>query len=196
MKHTLTAVLIAMGATMGSMAAQATQEITPTDISCADLQDRYQLTAEGRERLQNFIGACQSVVKIDGTLYATTKAVVRSAGSKSVRLYIPATDRTIEVNPQSDLRVNVDGRKMRPRDLERGQEITIHVAVDSVAEPVPMQTVAMDVVPEAASDTPVVEQMPVTELAALPTTASPLPLIGLIGLCLLGLAGMLRLRRV
>ena len=189
--------LIVATLSLGAMSAYAAQEITPSDVTCASLAERYQLTAEGRERLANLIGSCESVVEIDGALYVTTQAVVRSAGSRTVRLYLPATDRTFEVAPDPDLRVNVAGRKVRPRDLERGQEITIHVAVDKVAEPIPLDSIALAT--EPAADTgaePIVEHLGVTEIAALPTTASPVPAITLVGLSLLGLSAVFRrLRR-
>ena len=185
--------LVVATLSMMSMAAYGAQEITPTDVTCESLKDQYRLTAEGRERLADLIGSCESVVEIDGAQYVTTKAVVRSAGSRTVRLYLPATDRTFEVTPNPDIRVNIDGRKVRPRDLERGQEITIHVAVDKVAERIPLDTIA--IATESATESagePTVAHLGVTEIAALPSTASTVPVIALAGLSLLGLAGVLR----
>ena len=119
-------------------------------------------------------------------------AVVRRPGSKTVRLYVPATDRTVEITPQENLRVLIDGRKIPPSRLQRGQEINIYLSVEEFTRPKmePVQQVAL------ATETEEIVDVVAVPVAALPTTASPLPALGLFGAGLLA-AGlfMRRLRR-
>jgi hypothetical protein len=187
MKRGLGIALLAIGVTSIAQAA----EIKESTVTCADLRSRYELTPEAQTRFAALEGSCQGVVEIDGSLYALTKAVVRSASSSKVRLYLPATDKTIEVSPRPETRVLVDGRKVRPRDLNRGDEITIHLSVDRLAQE--RSVAAVSLVSDTAEGAPeVAVEEPVTEVAALPTTASNVPAIALGGLALLGLAFAIR----
>ena len=61
---------------------------------------------------------------------------MRRVRGNSVTLYIPANDSTITVSPDSDARVRIAGRKVRPRDLSRGQELNLYVSVDRFTQPV------------------------------------------------------------
>jgi hypothetical protein len=103
---------------------------------------------------------------------------------------VPATDRTVEITPPEGLRVMIDGRKVRPSRLERGQEIRIYLSVEEFTKPRAQeaQQVAM------VTETEEIVEVAAVPVAALPTTASPLPAVGLFGGLLL--AGGLLLRRL
>jgi hypothetical protein len=152
-------------------------------MSCAEAGEQYKATAEAAARFADLEGTCEGIYRINGALYAQAKAVVRSASSSKVRLYLPATDRTIEVTPDADMRVNIGGQKIRVRNLDRGDEISIYLSLDAFFE---------DRVEEIAfatedSNPEPIAIAPVVEVAALPTTASPLPALALLsGLILAG----------
>jgi len=164
--------------------AVAAVEPTPSELTCAD----FKPTPEAAQRFADLKGACEAIVEIDGRLYAQVRAVVRKASSSSVTLNLPVTDHTFTVNPKTDARVLIGSKKVRPGDLARGQEISIYLPIDRFGDP-NIQEVAL-VTEDTASV--VTHEVVEEETPALPTTASPLPLIALIGLGLLLLGGMTR----
>ena len=87
------------------------------------------------------------------------------------------------------MRVLVDGKKMRARDLTRGQEIRIYLSVSQFAKP-DIEEVAF------VTEENVVVDVVIEEVAALPTTASPWPTIAAAGLLLLGVGYLMRRRRL
>jgi len=142
---------------------------------CADFADEYQATAEAQERFSDLRGSCEGIYEINGARYARAQAVVRSNRGGTVRLYLPATDKTIEATPDSTGRVYVGNRKYRIRDLNRGDEIGIYLSMDRFFEE-RVTEIAL-ATPDESAETHVVA--PVQEVAALPTTASPIPAIAL-----------------
>jgi hypothetical protein len=161
------------------------QTMTETSLSCQD----FRPTEEALQRFPDLVGACEAVVDHDGELYGRFSAVVRRASYSSVTLYLPATDHTFKVNPKSDARVLIGGRKVRARDLQRGQEIQIYLSARQFSRP-DIEEVAL------VTETELMIEHPVEEVAALPTTASPWPAVTLISLALLGTGAMARRRRV
>jgi hypothetical protein len=124
---------------------------------------RREVTGAALERFKDLKGSCLGVVERDGNLYMTTKAIVRRASSRAVTLYLPATDRTFTINPKSDARVILGGRKVRPRELARGQELSIYVSVDAFTKPI-IDSVAL------ATESDEIIAHPATLAPALPTT--------------------------
>jgi hypothetical protein len=137
-----------------------------SETTCAQLGDTYELTAEAKERFADLEGSCEGVYEINGKLYMRSGAVIRQKGGGKVRLYLPATDHTFEVPVQSDGRVWVGARKMRIRDLNRGDEIGIYLSVDKFAEE-KVDEIAFVTPEEHAEEIVVVE---IVEVEALPTT--------------------------
>ncbi|MFC1777133.1 hypothetical protein ACFL3I_07310 [Pseudomonadota bacterium] len=137
-----------------------------SEITCAELGDKYEATAEAKVRFADLAGSCDGVYEINGKTYVRSAAVVRQIRGSKVRLYLPATDHTFEVSAQSDGRVLVGNRKMRVRDLNRGDEIGIYLSVDKFAEE------KVDEIAFATEEEHVEEIMiaPVEEIEALPTT--------------------------
>ena len=160
-------------------------ESTPSQYSCTD----FQVTEDALRRFPDLKGACESVVERDGELYGLFRAVVRRASAGSVTLYLPATDHTFKVDPQPDARVLVGGRKVRPRDLNRGDEVRIYLSVSAFTKP-QVEVIAL------VTETEEIVQQPVEAAPALPTTASPWPAIALGSLLLLGFGHFLRRRRL
>ncbi len=156
-----------------------------TALSCND----FRPTNEAIERFPNLVGACEGIVERDGELYGLFRAVVRRVRGNNVTLHLPATGKTFTARPDSSLRVLVDGRKTRPRDLTRGQEIRIYLAVSAFSTP-DIEEVAF------VTEQDVVVNVTIEEEAALPTTASPWPAIGTAGLLLFGVGYLIRRRRL
>jgi len=137
-----------------------------SETTCDQLGEKYELTAEAKERFADLAGSCEGVYDIDGKLFVRSQAVIRQKWGNKVRLYLPATDHTFEVQAQSDGRVWVGGRKMRIRDMNRGDEIGIYLSVDKFAEE-KVDEIAF-VTEEEHVDAIVI--VPVEEVEALPTT--------------------------
>ncbi len=107
-----------------SVSAQQT-----TELSCKD----FRPSAEALERFPNLVGACESIVDRDGELFGLFRAEIRRVRGNEVTVYLPATDRTFRTVPKPEMRVLVDGRKMRPRDLDRGDEIRLYLPVNKLS---------------------------------------------------------------
>ena len=141
--------------------------------------------------------ACLDVIERQGQLMAVFKAdLLKVSGNKvRIRPKLPSGEQgpaqTVQVAP--DRRVLVDGKKYRVDELALGQELTIYARVDE-----PLQALA----PAEASDpvdfVPVeVEPIRVASAAepAMPTTATQLPELGLLGALLISLAAGIDLTR-
>lgn len=143
---------------------------------CADYADRYQATEEARQRFGQLKGACEGVYDIGGALYARAEMVVRSNRGGTLKLYLPASDKTIEVRPDMSNSVYVNGRKRRVRDLTSGDEVQLYLSLDKFFEE--RLTEVAFAADDNAEEEVYVEEA--TEVAALPTTATPLPALALV----------------
>jgi hypothetical protein len=166
----ITTLMIITSALAANTASAAQSESEPSALTCAD----FKPTPEALERFPDLQGACEAVVERNGELYAKIVAVVRRVGNRSVTLYLPATDHTFTINPESTARVLLGGESARPRDLIRGQEIRIYLATSEFAKP-DIEQVAL------VTEEALLVVQPVVETTALPTTASLLPALGLTG---------------
>lgn len=155
---------------------------------CSDYAEDYQATEQAKARFGMLAGSCEGVYDIDGALYARAEMVVRSNWKGTLKLYMPASDKTIEVTPDMDHSAIIDGRKRRVRDLEKGDEIQVYISKDKFFEQ-RVDTVAF------ADDDDTLHHSDTEEVSALPTTASPLPLFGVVSGLLFATGGLLRLRR-
>lgn len=160
------------------------QQMTETELSCQD----FRPTEEALRRFPDLVGACEAVVDRDGELYGRFSVVVRRAGNRTVTLYLPATDHTFKVDTKPDDRVLAGNRKVRPRDLVRGQEIQIYLSARQFSRP-DIEEVAL------VTESEMIIKHPVEHVAALPTTASPWPAAALLSLALLGTGALARRRR-
>jgi hypothetical protein len=138
----------------------------PADMTCDEVADKYEMKEGVKERFADLEGACEGVYTIDGALYVRAEAVIRSKRGGKVTLYVPATDHTFDVTPDPQGRVWVGGRKMRVRDLGRGDELGIYLSVDKLASE-RVDTVAFATADESEEEIVVHD---VEEVAALPTT--------------------------
>jgi hypothetical protein len=142
--------------------------------------------------------ACLGIEMRDGRQYAHFQGeIVRVSGNR-VRMRFQLPDGTFsdtyafDVSP--DARVSIEGRDYRWRDLERGQPLDIYLPPDRWQFHVP-ESERFEVSRTVAVFTPL-RQEESTGGEMLPSTASPLPLIGFAGgvLSVLGVS-LLALRR-
>ena len=142
---------------------------------CSELTDGMEPTAEAQERFANLRGTCEGIYEINGARYARAEAVIRRVSRGTVTLYLPATDSTFDATPDPSGRVWVGNRKMRVRDMSRGDEIGIYISIDKFFQD-SVDEVAFAVPDDSAESHAIV---PLAPAASLPTTASVLPALGL-----------------
>lgn len=185
MQLTLKTIILASALCTGSAYAIDPQL---SDTSCEQLGENLELTQEAKDRFADLIGTCEGVYSIDGHLYTRTQAIIRKKARGKVTLYLPATDHTFQVSPDPKGYVWVGGRKVRARSLNRGDRLGIYLSVEKFTQK------KVDEVYFAAADdsTEEIVATPVEEIAALPTTASSLPLLALLSALLLGFGLLLR----
>lgn len=170
------------------------------DLTCADIEWLPAVTDE----YPNIADACIDVVMKNGKMMAKVEVEVVRARTRdaSFRFLHPDGTRsdTYRTELDADWTALVNGRQIRRYDLERGMKLNVYLpndrwaviyedmdgpdlvdAIEVVEEPEPMAE------PEPE---PIAEPEP-----ALPVTAGPLPLIGLLGAGFLALGAGLRLLR-
>jgi hypothetical protein len=187
MKKIVFAVICAVGwlATSGAVSAQ--------EPTCADLQ--WGDWVAERPYVQT---SCAGVVEKNGVLYAKFNATMeRYFNNGDVKLRIHAPDGSWNVDtfrPPADFRADVDGEPLPFSKIPSGKDIRLYVPEGRFT----LVSFEEDVIVEAVVvEEPVEEVVVVEETVVMPTTASPLPLIGLAGglfVKLGGLAGYLRRR--
>ena len=104
------------------------------------------------------------VVDRDGTLFMHTKMVVRRVSGNTVTIYLPATDRTFDVQTRTNARIRIGNNRVRISTLNRGQELNIYIPVDEFTQPI---------IDEVAFETEVEDELvlaPAVLAPALPTT--------------------------
>lgn len=147
------------------------------------------------DRFPRIREVCLDVITKDGQDYAVVKGDLLRISSKTARIrpILPdgskAEARDIAIDPKR--KVMVAGEAVAPRDIAVGQEVTFYVKVtEPVAALEPADTEPLAPMPLVEETAPAAEPVP-----EMPKTASPVPLIGLGGLALLGLGGALGLIR-
>lgn len=165
------------------------------EVDCQTVQ----FSNDVMEKFPRVREACLDVIEHQGQLMAVFKAdLLRVQGNKvRIRARLPgggqAEPQTVQVSP--DRRVLVDGKKYRVDELALGQQLTIYARVDE-----PVAAIQPAEASEPIDFVPIeVEPMRVASAAEpeMPTTASELPALGLLGALLACLAiGLEFMRRV
>ncbi len=154
------------------------QDAAPT---CADLNWSAEVLASNPDIAQS----CKGVYEKNGELYAKVSIeVIRVRGNRMT--FRPMhTDgskgdsRSIVLD--NSFRAEIGGREYRASDLMRGQELNVYMPQDRFALAVE------DADGPDAADMVVIEE----EMVEMPTTASPLFMIGLLGGAFVALGGIL-----
>jgi hypothetical protein len=176
------------------LAAVAQPAMAQTDMTTTASCDQIEFTSRVNNQLPNAKDYCQEVALKDNKLYAHfATEFVRRSGSDVV-LRFKRADGTfsdpIQITPPEDQRVNINGREVRMRDLNRGDEIDIWLPHDRFE-------VAFHETQEEFAAAPTVTTYPATIVqenpapATLPSTASIFPLIGLLGALFATIGGIL-----
>jgi hypothetical protein len=163
---------MALSLMVGQVQAQA-----PT---CADLDWSAQTLAANPDIAMT----CQAVYEKDGKLYAKASIeVVRVRGNRMTfrTLHTDGTKgESRSVVLDSGFRAEIGGRSYRASDLMRGQQLNVYLPEDRFA------LVVEDADGPDEIDAVAIEE----EVVEMPTTASPLFLVGVIGAGFLALGGL------
>jgi hypothetical protein len=150
-----------------------------------------QFTGAIAREFPNAANACLDVVTRDGQQFAHFQARVARVRGNTVEAEFRLPDgtwsRAVAVTPDAGARVRIAGRTYRFRDLTRGQELDVYLPPDR-------WRLRWRRMPFAAAPSVTLfvlsQPAPAEAAAALPRTASPLPLLGALGglLTVLGFA--------
>jgi hypothetical protein len=184
-KKLVVAMGMALALSAGQVLAQETastadmnKDVAPT---CADLNWSAEVLAANPD----VAAMCQTVYERDGKLYAKTSIEVVRVRGNTMTFRPRHTDGTLgdsrSVTLDSSWRANIGGREYRASDLMRGQNLNVYLPEDRFALAVEDDDGLDD------SDA----MMGIEDATVMPTTASPLFLIGLAGGALLALGGLL-----
>lgn len=185
---------LAAAAGVNAQNSAVDKAFTANGTSCADVN----WSAETLAKYPNISKSCQEVMTKDGTTYVRFDGTVKKVaqGGKEVTMQMKGTNAKLVLNPDPNKTVNIGGKKTPVKQLRPGDTLTFYVPdsrlVAAVA-PTPEEIVPAEEVPIVA---PPVEQMAMTEPAPLPKTASEWPLVALLGALSIGLAMVMRTRRV
>ena len=137
--------------------------------------------------------ACQGVEERNGKRYVRFEGTLKKNVNRGEQLVVNFKDGgEVTLSPPPETSLYVNGKKTAVKDLERGSELKFYIAEDRLAAQFPeteTQSARLVIVPI------VVRDQSHEQLASLPSTASPLPLLALGGLLSLGLGGFLRYHR-
>lgn len=193
----IAATLVTCGA-MFLVAAPASAQMT---MPCGEIE----FTGRVLSQFPDATRFCREVVEKDGEMYALfTAEFLRRSGSRAELRFKNESggyhDETIWIDVPEGQRVKINGRNLYVRQLERGDELDIYLPPDR------WQVIHHDTHEEFMAAPTATTYEIVDEpddmggsSSYLPSTASPLPLLGLLGGLLTSLgAGLawLRMRRV
>lgn len=169
---------------------------------CGDIQ----FTGDIASRFPNARDACLEIVERDGRPYAHFEARIVRVRGEEITAEFKRPDGTygtpVAFVPAADARVRIQGRSYRYRELSRGQELSLYLPPDRWEIAVTSADTDFATAPTITT-VPLREPSPelaaAPERAALPRTATPLPLMALAGVLFIGLgavvAAVRRLRR-
>src|SRR5690606_11509104 len=109
---------------------------------------------------------------------------------------------TLTLTPPENMSLTIDGRERSPRDLRPGDELTFYVPQDQLTatffagQPETSEPQEVPISPTTDPTDDVLAQADEADQPRLPRTAGFLPFVGAGGLALLGLGGILTLRRL
>lgn len=168
------------------------RSFTTTAKNC----DGVKWSAKALATYPTIASACQAVEERDGKNYVKFEGTVKRNANEGKQLTVNFKDGgEVTLTPPPETTLYVDGRRTPVADLKRGDKLSFYISEDRFVAQLPSdetptaQFVAAPIAPAAPSEGD--EQM----AAALPATASPLPLLGLCGFIVLGAGAVLTLFR-
>ncbi len=172
---------VSMALALSASSLMAQEKAVSSEVTCGDIN----WSAEVLEKNPDIGQSCTAVYEKDGRLFAKVPIeVVRVRGNRMT--FRPLhTDGSMgdsrSVQLDSSWRAEIGGRSYRASDLMRGQQLNVYIPQDRFALAVEDADGPDD------ADLVVIEE----EVVEMPTTASPLFLVGLVGGAFLALGGML-----
>ncbi len=181
-------VVLAVGMTVamsaGQLMAQETNSsgaVQSTTVTCADLN----WSAEVLALNPDIAAMCQTVYEKDGRLFAKTSVEVVRVRGNTMTFRPKHTDGTLGESRSVTLdpawRANIGGRQYRASDLSRGQSLNVYLPEDRFALAIEDD--------DGLDDSDMMHD--IEDATEMPTTASPLFLVGLVGGAFLALGGLL-----
>lgn len=175
MKKTTSLVLSSTLLLAGLAAGPAQAQLTCDDID---------LTGPIAERFPNASEACIAVVEREGRPYAKFTAEIQRVRGNTVYAKFKLPDGTktdtYSFDVQPDARVTVQGRQYRYRDLMPTTELNVYLPENRWQVHVP-ESEDFATAATVAVATPMAAEDEGEMVAMLPKTASPVPLIGMLG---------------
>ena len=170
-------------AAMGlAIALSGGQQALAQEPTCDDLNWSAAVLSE----YPDIADSCRGVYEKDGQMFAKVKIeVVRTRGN-TMTFRIRHNDGSLgdshTLTLPASWRANIGGRNFRASDLMRGQELNVYLPEDRFAFAVEDE--------DGLDEEDIVAAAPAA-VAAMPTTASPLFLVGLAGGAFLALGGLM-----
>lgn len=158
-------------------------------VSC----DEVQWKSEVLGTFPNIAKACQEVVVKDGKRYIRVEGTVKRIVGDVAVIRMAGTNDEISVSPQTSSFFTAAGTKIDGKDLNVGQNLRFYIPEERIAVVPSMEGPAVTEIPVVAAPAPApapAEAAAAPAAEALPKTASPLPLVGLLGFGFLALGGM------
>mgnify|MGYP001823334087 CR=1 FL=1 len=182
-KKVVAAVGMALALSAGQLMAQETNstgKVQSSTVTCADLNWSAEVLAANPD----IAAMCQTVYEKDGQLFAKTSIEVVRVRGNTMTFRPKHIDGTLgdsrSVTLDSSWRANIGGRQYRASDLMRGQSLNVYLPEDRFA-------LALET-DDGMDDA---NMMVIEDATEMPTTASPLFLVGLAGGAFLALGGLL-----
>ena len=183
---TLSAVCLIACASAASAQSSKDRSFTAVSDNCDSVTWSEQAVAT----YPRIASACQGVEQRNGKRYVKFSGTVKRSENHGQRLTINFKDGgEVTLTPPAETQLYIKGKKTPIADLARGDELNFYIAEDRLAAQFPET--------EEVSARFVIVPIVIHEqrLAALPSTAGPLPLLALAGTLTLGLGGLLSLYR-
>ena len=167
------------------------RSFTAVSDNCASVQWSEQTLAS----YPKIGAACQGVQERNGKRYVKFQGTVKRVVNHGEQLVINFKDAGgLTLTPPPDLSLSINGKKTPISQLERGAELKFYVAEDRLAAQFPVEP-EVEIRSARFVVVPIYLHEPTEQLASLPHTAGPLPLLALGGWLTPGLGGLLSLYR-
>jgi hypothetical protein len=196
-RHIVSIALTASLWTLGASAQSAIdRSFTTTSNNCDDVQ----WSEEMRQRYPDIDSACRSVEERNGKKYVRFEGTVRSASASKLDVDFRGGGR-VQMEPPEGTQIYMNGKQIPVSDLRRGDQLTFYVPEDRMSVQFYPDEQLANTQESQAVNVPIAAAQQTTprddedRMAMLPSTASPLPWLGLASLFMLALGGTLRLFR-
>ena len=75
---------LAVACAFSTVSAYAVEPVK-SETTCAQLSEKYEITAAARERFADLIGTCEGVYDINGNMYVRSQAIIRQIRGSKVK---------------------------------------------------------------------------------------------------------------